>query len=321
MPEEISQTTPPLEPETATANQQTTQEPQASPTPSVSSSVQKSQKNRLLFLIVPVIAVIILGIIAYFVVGIFTAPAKVKASASINQPLFLDLDRTNDKIATHITESPSGLDADSFAREGQKGQDYLNQAKKDSDQLTANAEKMSGPMSNYKSHLQKYLSESKELSGIEEQNVKLFKAYEDPIKQYQQMTVDLSGAATYIYTDPTKYLDALDSAIKSEDDIISQLKGISVTGVMKDQHEAFIKTLETEDAFLKEMGDAVQSKDSAAISSAQKTYAENSQTQTEENNRLSDQLKNQVSDITDSLKSEADSINEDYSQLRNKYNF
>jgi hypothetical protein len=291
--------------------------PQQQPIP----AEHKFSLGKLLKFILPFTILIILGIIAFIVVDKFNAPVKVREKASIMQPIFYDLNAVNKKIAEQL-KSEISPDADTFQREEQKGKDYLVTAANDINKLTVNMNSISmGEFDSYKKNLRKYLESSGDLMTMQEESIKILSEYQSPIRKYQQLEINISGASTYLFSDPQQYVNILNEAIASEEDIINQLKDMKFSEDWSSQHNWFIKTMTNEKDYLMSMKNAVDQKDSGKIAVAEKEYTQKGQDLAKEGLRLDDEFNAKVDKLSDELNSLSEMIKEDYGQLRTKYSF
>lgn len=277
--------------------------------------------KKLLKIIFPIAILLLLGVVAFFMVDKFNAPAKIKQKASIAQPIFYDLDAVNKKIAEQL-KSEMSSDADSIQREQQKGEGYLETAKKDIEQLTANMDAINiNEFNSYKDYMKKYLKNSNELATMEEEGMLILGNYQSPIEKMQKVAVDVSGASIYMYSDTKKYISILNKAITDENEIIGELEEMNFPDDWKPQHELLIKTIERQRNYMKSLVEAVEERDSEKIAITTKTYAQEEQDLSKESSRLNDEFNAKVDKLLDKSNSLSEMIKEEYSQLKIKYNF
>ena len=279
------------------------------------------KKSSPLKIIIPIVVVVALAVAAFFVVNFLNTPARVKEKTLVTQPVFDNFKRTIGKLSDHLRKE-SKADPDAIDRDAQEGDNLIKDAKKDKEQLTTDIASLGlSELSSYKNNLNLYLTKVSDLIDLEEQNVKLLRALSQPIRDYKKMTIDMSGASLYLYSDPAKYMSILDSAIKEEERIIGNLKQLDLKGDVKDLNDAFVKIMQVENDFLKEMKTAVDNRNNTQIATAQQKFLEGQQSAQQDYNRVLDKLDKKVRDTTDEADALSDKVNADYQGLRSKYNF
>ncbi len=276
------------------------------------------KKKSKLPLIIVLLVLLMIGGAVYFL--FLDTPGKVKEKVKVAHPVFLSYTRYVEKMAEHLEEEAES-DSDSIERYGAKGEDILKDVRNEKEKLTTELNDMkSGKLQKYKDALQAYLSKSDEVYDLEEDNVAFSKAYVEPLRTYEKLSIDVSGASSYLYSDPDKYVDILRQAIEDEQSVIRDLQKLKLDGDMGRMHEVFIETLQTEVTFLEEMVDAVENRDNSEIATSTQRYTQAQQNNGKELQRVSDKLDNVVEDINDELETLKDKAEDQYNELKEEYN-
>lgn len=268
------------------------------------------------------VAVIILGVGGYFLMDMLNTPAKVKGKAQVVQPAFSDFSRAMNKIDDYMLDTSGKSDSDSIERSVEKGKNLIKEAdrtKKTLDSLTMDMNL--SQTQNYKKAIDTYRKKADEVEKNANENITLGNVYVEPLRKIEKLTVDITGASNYLYSDPQRYTTALSNAVKQLDSIESDLKNVKASGDMQRSHELFIKTLEAQTTFLNDVVQAVNDRESGAIAKASQDYAQNEQQLQKDTARIEDKMKETNQDLADDLKDLQDKVQEEYSSLKNTYKF
>ncbi|MBI2338216.1 hypothetical protein HYU95_03435 [Candidatus Daviesbacteria bacterium] len=286
-------------------------------------ALSKSQEGFApIFIAIFAAVIIAAGAGGYLVFNSLNQPVRIKEKSTVIQPLFQDLKRSIEDVAEHIDESPSGSDSDSHERYAQKGSSLIKTGNDNLDKLRAQITKLDLPeVQDYKKNLSDYIAKSEELIKYEKDNVKLGQDYDAPRRDYEQLTKDISGVSSYMYSDPARYVKEVGEAISKEDKVIKAFEGLSEEGLFKKYHEVFIKTLKTERDFLAEVSEAVNNRDDNALKQAIKGYDQASKDEARELSRISDEAKEKYKGVISELKSLADRVDQSYNVLKDKFKF
>lgn len=264
--------------------------------------------------------VALLGVGGFFLFNAINTPAKVKENVSIAQPIFVQYKQSVDKIVEHLKEDGNG-DSDSLERSAKKSEDLVKQAETEQANLTQVMKAITvSELQGYKKLLEDYVTVSVKIISYERENGQLADAYVKPIKDYEELTVKLSGASNYVYSDPDKYMMILASGITDEEDILTKFKKIELKYFQK-YNDQFVKNISDEVDFLKNVKAAVESRKTADIAVASQKYSANTQQNSKALNRIVEQLNDDVKSLAETATSNADQINSEYNRLRTKFNF
>lgn len=257
--------------------------------------------------------------VTFFLTQIVGKPARIKEKLEVAQPLFRDLDKSVKKVIDHLKEVPDS-DADSTERYLQKGNSALKSAEDNVDTFKPIAGKLTfTELKAYKAQVDKYLSKTDESLKLEKDEMALLAGYISPLKDYEKMTVDLSGVSNYLYSDPARYVKEVGKAIDRESEIYSTLSALKPEGHTQKNHEAFLKVIKNEMDFLKQIKTAVENRNSSSVTAALKNYSENQQSSSREMNRLKDELNETIKDLSNDIDSLSEDIEREYSDLKSKF--
>ncbi len=268
-----------------------------------------------------VIALLVVGIIALVAVTSLNKPTQIKEKAEVTQPVFRNYVRSMEEVASHIEED-SGTDADSMERYSQRGNGIVKSAEDNLKTLKPLVEKVRfKEAEKYKQDLDSYVSKSGELLQMEKDDLELLNGYIPVVRDYQALTVSLSGTYNYLRSDPARYVKEVQRAVDTEDRLISSLRAINPKGYTQKFHEAFVATLKTEREFLAETEKAVVNRDNNGLATATKKYSEATQENTRNSNRVEDERKQKRKDLIRDLKSLSEDTEREYSDLKTRFKF
>jgi hypothetical protein len=272
----------------------------------------------------PVLILVIFALVglgAFIFTSNLNKPARVKQKAELVSPLFRDYANSLEDVIAHLEEEPAS-DVDSIERYLQKGKDFLKTAEENQENLNSQINKLNiTDLSDYKKGVNDYIDKSKEVLSIHKDNLDLLEKYIPSLQDYEQLTVNLSGVSNYLYSDPAKYVSEVDKAIKSENEILSDIKTITPSDLMSEYHENFIKTLENERDLLTQLRDAARDRNNAALTTAMRAYGEKAQENSRETNRIKDELDDIVKNLSDELDDIIDNLEREYDDLKEKFDF
>lgn len=275
-----------------------------------------------LLLLIMIAAVSAAGVGGYFLFNNLNQPAKIKESSNIIHPLFQDLKRSIGDIAEHLDETPSGSDADSAERYSQKGKSLIQTGSDNLDRLKIQVNKLDiSGTEEYKKKLTSYITLSEQLILYEKDNVKIGMDYISPLRDYEELSQDVSGVSNYLYSDPARYVKEVGAAIEKEDAIIKRLEALNEDGLFLDYHKSFIQILKTEKDLLSKSRTAVNNRDNTALNDAIKQYSQTSQEDKKKLSRIQDQTKETYKGTISELESLADKIEQQYNELKSQYKF
>lgn len=282
----------------------------------------KSSKTLLLGGIAAFVVVIAVG--AYVAMAYIITPAQVKEKAQASQPVFTDLTKSMKKIEDHLLEDNNSANtgSDDMENEAEKGKTLLVSAKKNRDLLNKELSSMSNSaLSRYKTSLSSYVTQANKLIADEEDEVAFAQGYIQPMKDYEKFSKDVSGAGSYMFSDPQRYIATLTDAISREEQIIAQFQTVKAQGKLTEVHNAYLQLLQTELTFLKELKDAVSTKNTAGITAATKKYTEATQDNAKTLGKVVEKGKDAMKDEKSDLSSNEGKVNTEYSSLKDSYKF
>jgi hypothetical protein len=257
----------------------------------------------------------------YLILNSANSAAKVQEQVTTAQPLFLEYSRTIGKMAEHIVES-SGADSDSMERYALEGRIFVQDAETQKAALESQVDAMSASdLSEYKNILNEYLQKADYLLAMERENVAMTEYYIEPIRKYEKLTVGISGASNYLYSDPDKYVSIVNTAIVDEKAIIAELKKFDSGELLIEYHNAGLARMEEEVRFLERLVQSVTNRDVDAISSSMQGFMQSIQNSAKELSRLSDELDRKVENTEDDLDTLKEKIESEYVNLRATYKF
>ncbi len=281
----------------------------------------KAKKNTVTILLAVIAGLVFLAI-AYFIVGKINTPAKVKEKAVVTQTAFIEYQKGINKIANHLKDDSGGSDSDSLEREIQKGKDLIETAKSTNKTLKVQVENINlNELQNYKDKLEEYLAKSDQLILLEVETLEWAEQVIDPIKTYEDASVEVSGASNYMYSDPSKYTEILEEFVTKDRKLIKELENIKIGASLKDVHKPFIAHMKSELKLIEELSKAVENRSTSAIADAQKVYAQEAQKNDQDLNREQDKLDEIIEDLSDEVEDLGKEIESEYTRLQAKYGF
>ncbi len=274
-----------------------------------------------IIIIVVLLLVLAAGVGVYFFTNNLNKPARIKEKTEVTQPIFKDYSRSVDKVVEHLQEEADG-DPESLERYNSKGQGLIKSAEENLKSLKPLVEKIDiAEQSKYKKSLENYITKAEEITQIDKDQIALYEGYINPLKDYEQLTVDISGVSNYLYSDPARYVKEVNAGIVKEDKIIKQLEAVEARGEWKAYHEEFLKTVKTEKTLLQAMVKAVEDRDSDAIAAALKEYTENSQNNSRDLKRVTDKTNDKIEDLANEVEVAAEEVEKEYDNLKSSYKF
>lgn len=303
--------------------------PQNLPNQSQTTVLKKSEspKKRSIFFkilvfIVPVIVLIFLSIAAYFVIDKIKTPAKIKEKVSVTQPLFMDLENSNEKIFEYLNTETTA-EADSIERENKKEQTTIDNARNTEIEIKLNLQDTSlMQLEDYKKLLDDYMSETDKLLLFTEARINQQKAYKDPLEKHRNLSLLLESTGSLGITDQEGYVAVLNKVIAGELEVIQDLKKIKINNPNRQEsHENFISQLENTVVYIINIRDIYQDYDATALVFAQTDYAQKKADLIKEANRIGDEIEAEGEEHKDKLVSLSQQINAEYTSLRQQYNF
>jgi len=269
-----------------------------------------------------VLALAVVGLVAFFTVNLLNSPARVKEQAMPAQQIFSDYHKAITKISDHILDDSEVSGAEDLEREVKKAEGFVKDAKGAKEQLETMISNMSvSQLKEYKASLEKYNALASEFIQAEQESVDLYSAYVSPLKKYEDLSVELSGVSQYLYNNPSKYVEMLEEFKNEESKILDTFKSAKASDLYKDMHENYIKQTENEIQFLDDMVKAAENRDVDEIAAAQKTYGEQNQKLSDDGERAEDAYKEKFEDKTDELEDLEEEISDLYSSLKAKFKF
>ena len=290
--------------------------------PAASSVAPSSKKKSPLMIGIVAIAVIVLGIGGYFIIDMLNTPAKVKGKAEVVQPAFSDYSKAMTKISDYLTDEDGKSDSDSIERSVTKGKSLVKESLRTKKTLSALITDMNmAQTKNYKSAIDMYIKKAEEIEKNANENIILGDAYVTPLRKIEKMSVDISGASNYMYSEPKKYTTVLSDAIKQMDSIEKELQKVKSSGDLQESHELFISSLNSQKVFLESILQAVEERDDSGIATATKKYAQDSQQLRKDIARVSDTLKESTQEQADELQDIQEKVSDAYADLKSQYKF
>lgn len=287
--------------------------------PGQNSSEQK--KGGLLLPIIIVIVLLVLGIGGFIAYGAVTKPIIVKEKAQTAKPLLDDYDKTIDKLIK-LFEEDTAFETDTYERAAEKGEGLIKTADTQRAEIEKKIKEMSIPeLSNYKNYLSTYLKTSDEILNLNKDYVKFLRGYVQPLKDYEEETLAMSGASNYMYSDTQKYVSVINEAIKKEEAIIKNLEGLVFSNDLQKAHETLTKTFRIETDLLIALVKAVETRDTNKITEAQQKYTADLQQILKDFSRFNDKIKDSMETNKDRLESIKSEIDQEYNTLKSKFTF
>lgn len=269
------------------------------------------------------IAAVLIGAVAfggYYYATNLNKPARIKEKTQSSETIYNDYHRAIKKVADQLQEESDNSDTDSMERYLEKGNGLVKTAKENEKNLKPLVEKMNiGEMSALKKKLEEYLQKSAELIRLEEDDLTLLDEYIEPLRDYEDLTLALSGVSNYIYSDPARYIKEVTEAIAKEEKIIQEFESFSPGPDHQDINNAFIKNLKSEVALLEQASAAVRDRNDNGLTVAIKKYSEAQQENSKELNRLQDEFKEKVNNLVDEIDDLNEDIEKEYDNLKSQF--
>jgi len=257
----------------------------------------------------------------YLLLNLTNRSEKIAEAGKSAQPLFQEYVRSIEKISTHLKETP-GSDRDSLERYALEGKLLIeDQEKKISDLQTQIGQTNISELETYMSILNEYIQASEKILSLEKSNIEQSDFYREPIGRYKDIMVNVSGAGTYMYSDPDKYNALIKTAVADEKNIISDLKKYQPNDTFAEYHSLLIRSMEEEIKFLEGLLTAVNRRDTNAIAAAMQQFAQTSQNMAIDMNRIVDETDKKIKDYENDLEVLKDKAEDEYSSLRQTYQF
>jgi hypothetical protein len=294
----------------------------AAATPTTPASPSPKAKSPMMMGVIAGV-VILLGVGGYFLMDMLNTPAKVKGKAEVVQPAFTDYSKAMTKISDYmLDDTSSSSDSDSIERSVEKGKNLVKEAGRTKKTLSGLLSDVNmSQTKDYKTAIESYIKTAEMVEKEADANVTLGEAYIEPLRKLEDMSVELSGASTYMYSDPEKYNQILTSAIKDVDAITKQLESAKATGDLQESHTLFVKTMKAQSTFLSAILDAVKSRETNAIATATQAYAEEAQALQKDISRVSDKMKDTNEEQADALEELQEKVETEYQDLKREYKF
>ena len=275
-------------------------------------------------IIIPIILVVLVAAVGggYLLMNSVNKPSQIKAQV---QPINSTLDnyiQSVNAISDDLKATSTSSDADALQRALEKAKGLLKTANDDLSTLNPQVNNLNfTETAQYRKDLDQYISESKKLIQIEQDNVEPAEQLIPVVRSYQKDATDLAGVANYMYSNPDKYVQQVNDFTTKDDQYIKTIEGIKVTGQAKESVDVLLKQMKAENTFIKSMAQAVKNRDSNAIVAAQKQYAQDAQSLQQENSRVDDSHKEVINTTSQNLQTLASKLKTDYTELQVKYKF
>lgn len=297
-------------------------ENQEIPVSQTASEPVSSKPKMNLKVIIIALAILLVGGVGYLAANFLNTPIKVKEKVNTVYPVFKDLDKKLGELVDEMNKETDDSDSDSLERSTKKTEGIV----KDAEEKVKSLEELRntlniGPLKVFNVALDEYIIQAKELIALGKENVKLGQVWVEPMKDYEKLTIELSGVSNYLYSDPDKYITKLNEGIAEEKEIMKTVQNLEFQKEVKDLNEAMAKNLSIEIVFLEDMVKAVEERDNNKIALAQKVYAEDLQNNLKEVNRLTEKLEDLTKELTDKLNESFDKAETEYNVLKAKYKF
>lgn len=279
-----------------------------------------NQKGLGLPLILSAVLLLLIGVGGgYYLMNVVNKPAQIKQAVEPTQEPFNNYARSIEDLAADFDDSGSGSDADSLERSVQKTKGLLTTAEDNRKILEPLVDKINfSETSALKSELQEYLDKSKKLIDIQAENVRVGEKIIAPIRKYQDLSVELAGVANYMFSDPTRYTQTVSEFIAEDEKLIQEMEAIDAKDGPKEVVDILVKKMKSEKVFLEEIVEAVRTRDSAAIASAEKVYTQEAVEIEKELNRITDKQKEEVKNLSRDLEDLADKVKASFSNMNFK---
>lgn len=311
----------PVQPSTAKTPSSDTMTPYNHEALTAKPLAQNQKKSPLLTIGIPLFVVLLLAVGAYFLVSKINTPLKVKEKVELVEPTFDSFSRNVSNIIEHIDREPK-VDADSIERYALEGENLLQDARKDKELLdTALGSVNLAELSVYKGHIEGYMQKADEVITLEDENVKLGRAVASYIKEYQQQAAQIQSASAFVYSDPDKFIQTMNTLTVEMEKFVGELQKVELKSEMKDPFADFVKLQNIELQYLKEMKTAIDNRSQPQVVTATNKYAAEKKNAEEDYNRSSDALDKKLRDLTDDLEKLAQNVTTEHQSLRNKYSF
>lgn len=301
-------------------NQQNTPTEQQVSTTVATPEVKSKNKNILPIIIglVVVVLIALMGVVYYLFLA--DSPTKIKSTLSTINPSFVSYSRAVRSMMDQLQED-SGSTADSIERSTAEGEDLLKEVKDARSTLEEELKSMkSSKLKDYKETIENYIVTADEAYEYEKSNINISKAYIKPMRDYEKLTLDISGSSNYLLSDPDKYVAILNNAITTEEKIKKEFEDIETDSIFGDMHNSFIRTLSIEISFLREMVSAAENRDANQIATATKQYTQSQQNNANEISRISDKLDKKVREMGQKLDDLKEDVDVEYNKLKTEFN-
>jgi len=276
--------------------------------------------KKLLPLIVIGILTLIVGAVGYYLF-VFESPAKIASRAEDVNGAFVKYSRVVRRVSQHL-EKDSGSSADEMERYASQGEDLMKEARDARSDLDKELrETKVSKLNNYLQNLNDYIKKADELTEIEGENINMSKASVKPFRMYEDLTIELSGASNYLISDTKKYAEIMVNGIAEEKEIMELFQEIEVEDPFDEYHKYTISGMGIEIKYLESLLAAVENRDSSAIATASKVFAQDMQKNGSDASRISDKINSDIKELGQKLEELREDVDAEYINLKNEYKF
>lgn len=278
-----------------------------------------SYKKMIMFAILGVLALIV-GAMSYYIL-FFESPAKIGSSAEEVNGEFIKYSRTVKRLSQHLEEEP-GSSADELERYAAEGEDLMREARDVRTDLdkTLRDTKVS-KLKNYLLNINDYTKKADELSKFEEENIKMGKALVKPLKMYEDLTIELSGASNYMISDPKRYTQSVTSGVTKLKEIIRLFQQVEAGEPFDEYYSYTVSGLNIEVKYLESLVKAVEDRDADALAASSQVYAQEMQKNGSDGSRASDKVDREIKELGRKLEELKEDVAAEYSNLKSEYKF
>lgn len=287
-------------------------------------TADSAKPKNLLKTLLPFIGVGIVSVIAFalgYYFFIFESPAKIASNAEDINSSFVKYSRLVKRAYDHLEEE-SGSSADGLERYAAQGEDLMSELKSAKVDLDKTLEKSkTKKIDKYILALNDYLVTAEKMTKMEDENVKLSNGMIKPTRMYEELTIELSGASNYMFSDTKKYAELLVNGVTELKKIKQLFQLIEVGDPFDEYNNYTVKTIDIELKYFEDLMSAVENRDSAALTSSSKVYAEDMQRNGSDASRVSDKIKNDIKELGQKLAEQKEDVNTEYNNLKSQYKF
>lgn len=307
---------------TAKSDSQSESTPTPTPNPTPAQTTSTKSQQLIAKVAAGVAAVVLIAVAAFYGFNFLNKPIRVKEQVIPTHQIFQDHQQTVEKISDYLLEESGIESSEGMEREIKKAEDLLADEQELRSKLKDSLDRMTvSELSDYQQQTQAYLSSSQKLLVHGQRTTDFIKGLVEPFKSMEELSVKHSGMSHYMYSDPNKYIDEIQTYTDEQTELVEEIKQIETEGKYKDLHQSLSRQFEIELQLLKDLKQAVEDRDEEGMVTARKTYDQDNLEEEKEFERVEDLLDEEIENLSDQIMNQAKKVEDEYSDLRHHYNF